>query len=58
MIKQAGVNNTNTQLLLNAISPIFSMITAILGESLLDKLGRRNFKLTGLAGALVQYILL
>ncbi|KAM0326602.1 hypothetical protein ACHAQA_006471 [Verticillium albo-atrum] len=58
MIKQAGITNTDTQLLLNAINPIFSMIAAIYGASLLDKLGRRKMMLAGLTGALASYILL
>ncbi|CRK34472.1 hypothetical protein BN1723_014864, partial [Verticillium longisporum] len=49
MIKQAGITNTDTQLLLNAINPIFSMIAAIYGASLLDKLGRRKMMLAGLS---------
>ncbi|RXG46667.1 hypothetical protein VDGE_08212 [Verticillium dahliae] len=58
MIKQAGITNTDTQLLLNAINPIFSMIAAIYGASLLDKLGRRKMMLAGLSGGLISYILL
>ncbi|KAL9945934.1 hypothetical protein D7B24_005203 [Verticillium nonalfalfae] len=58
MIKQAGITNTDTQLLLNAINPIFSMIAAIYGASLLDKLGRRKMMLAGLTGGLISYILL
>lgn len=58
MFESAGITNTNTQLLLNAINPIFSMIGAIYGASLLDKLGRRKMMLWGLAGSLFFYILL
>ncbi|KAG7145717.1 Lactose permease like protein [Verticillium longisporum] len=58
MIKQAGITSTDTQLLLNAINPIFSMIAAVYGASLLDKLGRRKMMLTGLSGGLISYILL
>ena len=58
MIKNAGITDTNTQLLLNAINPIFSMIAAIYGATLLDKLGRRTMMMGGLSGALVCYILL
>lgn len=58
MIKSAGITDTNTQLLINAINPIFSMIGAIYGATLLDKLGRRTMMLGGLAGALVFYIML
>jgi MFS family permease len=58
MIKSAGIVDTNKQLLINAINPIFSMIAAIYGASLLDKLGRRTMMLGGLAGALVCYIFL
>ncbi|KAH7006989.1 lactose permease [Ilyonectria destructans] len=58
MIKSAGITNTNTQLLINAINPIFSMIGAIYGASLLDKLGRRPMMLWGLTGAMISYIFL
>lgn len=58
MFESAGITNTSTQLLLNAINPIFSMIGAIYGASLLDKLGRRKMMLWGLAGSLFFYILL
>lgn len=58
MFKTAGITNTDTQLLLNAINPIFSMIGAVYGASLLDKLGRRKMMLAALAAALFFYILL
>ncbi|KAF7553352.1 hypothetical protein G7Z17_g3705 [Cylindrodendrum hubeiense] len=58
MIKSAGITNTNSQLLINAINPIFSMIGAIYGASVLDKLGRRPMMLWGLAGAMISYIFL
>ncbi|KXS93863.1 hypothetical protein AC578_3413 [Pseudocercospora eumusae] len=58
MIKQAGITDTSKQLLLNAINPIFSMLAAIYGATLLDKLGRRTMLLAGLSGALVAYCLL
>lgn len=58
MIATAGISSKNTQLLINAINPIFSMMGAVYGASLLDKLGRRTMMLGGLAGALVCYILL
>lgn len=52
IVKQAGITNPSTQLLLTAINPIFSMIAAVYGATLLDKLGRRKMLLGGLAGAL------
>lgn len=58
MFESAGITDTDTQLLLNAINPIFSMLGAIYGASLLDKLGRRKMMLWGLAGSLFFYILL
>lgn len=58
MIESAGIDDENTQLLINAINPIFSMIAAIYGASLLDRLGRRPMMLWGLAGSLFCYILL
>jgi MFS family permease len=58
MIESAGITDTNTQLLINAINPIFSMLGAIYGAALLDKLGRRTMMLGGLAGSLVFYVML
>jgi MFS family permease len=58
MIKQAGITDTNKQLLLNAITPIFSFLGAVYGASLLDKLGRRTMMLAGLTGGLFAYCLL
>lgn len=58
MIEQAGITDSNTQLLLNAINPIFSMIAAVYGATLLDKLGRRKMLLFGLFGGLISYIFL
>ncbi|KAK7744379.1 hypothetical protein SLS62_010167 [Diatrype stigma] len=58
MIKTAGITDTSTQLLINAINPIFSMIGAVYGATLLDKLGRRTMMLCGLCGALVCYSML
>jgi MFS family permease len=58
MIKQAGIEDDNRQLLITAINPIFSMLGAIYGASLLDRLGRRKMMMGGLIGGLVAYILL
>ena len=58
MFKQAGITSPNTQLLLTAINPIFSMMGAIYGASLLDRLGRRTMLLGGLTGGLFAYCLL
>lgn len=58
MIENAGITNTNTQLLINAINPIFSMIGAIVGATMLDRLGRRPMMMYSLCAALVCYIML
>ncbi|KAI1848839.1 hypothetical protein JX265_001169 [Neoarthrinium moseri] len=58
MIKSAGIHDESKQLLINAINPIFSMIAAVYGATLLDKLGRRPMMLFGLMGALVFYCML
>lgn len=58
MIIQAGITDTNKQLLINAINPIFSMLGAVYGASLLDKLGRRTMMIAGLTGGLFSYCLL
>lgn len=58
MILQAGITSSNKQLLINAINPIFSLMGAVYGATLLDKLGRRTMLLGGLAGGLIAYIML
>ena len=58
MIAAAGIEDTNKQLLINAINPIFSMLAAIYGATLLDRLGRRTMLMGGLVGALFSYVLL
>ena len=58
MFEVAGITSTNTQLLLTAINPIFSMIAAVYGATLLDKLGRRKMLLWGLTGGMFAYVLL
>lgn len=58
MIKQAGITDPNKQLLINAINPIFSMMGAVYGATLLDKLGRRVMLIGGLTGGLFSYVLL
>ncbi|KAK6072044.1 hypothetical protein SCUP234_08715 [Seiridium cupressi] len=58
MIASAGIADKNKQLLINAINPIFSMIAAVYGATLLDKLGRRPMMLCGLLGSLIFYIML
>ncbi|KAJ2987340.1 hypothetical protein NUW58_g4563 [Xylaria curta] len=58
MVAAAGIDNTNTALLINAINPIFSLIASVYGATCLDKLGRRPMMIWGLAGSCVFYILL
>ncbi|KAK8878735.1 lactose permease [Apiospora arundinis] len=58
MVEAAGIKDTSKQLLINAINPIFSMLAAAYGATLLDKLGRRTMMLWGLGGALACYVML
>jgi sugar porter (SP) family MFS transporter len=58
MLKKAKILDPNKQLLINAINPIFSMIAAVYGATLLDKLGRRKMLMGGLSGGLLAYVLL
>jgi len=58
MVKQAGILDPNKQLLINAINPIFSMLAAVYGATLLDRLGRRKMLIGGLIGGLGSYVLL
>ncbi|KAH8743296.1 general substrate transporter [Diaporthe sp. PMI_573] len=41
MLLNAGMTNTNTQMLLNAINPILSMIASVAGTAVLDRFGQR-----------------
>lgn len=58
MVEAAGITDKNKQLLINAINPIFSLIAAVYGATLLDKLGRRTMLMAGLTGALFSYVML
>ncbi|KAH6685723.1 lactose permease, partial [Plectosphaerella plurivora] len=58
MVENAGITDSNTQLLLNAINPILSMAAAVTGAFFLDKFGRRPMMMGALTGSLVFYILL
>lgn len=58
MILNAGIKSTNKQLLINAINPIFSMLAAVYGATLLDRIGRRKMLMGGLIGGLFAYVLL
>lgn len=58
MIKNAGITNTNTQLLLNAINPIVSLIAAVIGTGFLDKVGRRVMMMGALTGACLFFTLM
>lgn len=53
MFSQAGITNPNTQLLLNGLNPVFSMIASLAGAATLDRFGRRKALLFSTAGALV-----
>lgn len=50
VVEQAGITNTHTQLLLNALSPVFCWIASILGSTLSDRIGRRPLMLWGFTG--------
>ncbi|KAK3613778.1 hypothetical protein LTR56_027682 [Elasticomyces elasticus] len=58
MIEAAGITSSSTHLLINAINRIFSLIAAVYGATLFDKLGRRVMLMAGLVGALGSYVLL
>lgn len=53
MLGQAGIDNANTQLLINALNPITSMIASILGALTLDWYGRRKILLFSTAGSVI-----
>lgn len=58
MMKNGGITDTNKQLLITAINPIFSLLGSLYGCTLLDKLGRRQMLMWGLIGSLIFYALL
>jgi MFS family permease len=58
MVKNAGIEDTNTQLLLNAINPVMSYFAAVFGSAILDKFGRRVMMMSALAGCNACFILL
>lgn len=58
MVENAGITNTNVQLLINAINPIICWVAAMIGSTILDKFGRRTMMMAGLTGALIWYCFL
>lgn len=42
MVEQAGIDDQDTQLLLNGIMPVVSFVAALIGCSQVDRLGRRK----------------
>lgn len=58
MIENAGITDTNTQLLLNAINPLASLVAAVIGTTLLDKIGRRKMMIGALIGSCFFFALL
>lgn len=58
MIKNAGITNTNTQLLLNAINPLVSLVAAVVGTGFLDKVGRRVMMMGALTASCFFFALM
>ncbi|OJJ06634.1 hypothetical protein ASPVEDRAFT_56213 [Aspergillus versicolor CBS 583.65] len=50
IVSQAGISDPHTQLLLNALNPVFSWISAMTGAMFSDTLGRRPLLLAGFSG--------
>lgn len=50
IVAQTGIDNPHTQLLLNALNPVISLVAAVMGALLLDRVGRRPFLLSGVLG--------
>ena len=42
MLEDIGITKTNQQLLMNALSTVFSFLRGIFGSFMVDRLGRRN----------------
>ncbi|MBE3047855.1 MFS transporter, partial [Candidatus Bathyarchaeota archaeon] len=57
MIENAGITNTDTQLLLNAINPLASLFAAIAGTTVLDRFGRRKMMIGALVSSSVFFAL-
>ncbi|WYZ45806.1 hypothetical protein EsH8_IX_000031 [Colletotrichum jinshuiense] len=58
MLKNSGMTNSNTQLLINAIYSVICWISAMCGSAILDKFGRRAMMMGGLTGCLISYIMM
>ncbi|KAH6676855.1 putative MFS monosaccharide transporter [Plectosphaerella plurivora] len=50
IVQQTGIKDAKTQLLLNALNPVFSWVAAVVGSMLADRAGRRPLLLAGFAG--------
>lgn len=46
MLGQAGITNVNTQLMLQGVIAVISFIGALIGSTLVDKVGRRKMLFT------------
>lgn len=46
MLDQAGIKDTNTQLMLQGVIAVISFIGALIGSSLVDRVGRRKMLFT------------
>ncbi|KAJ1534925.1 hypothetical protein HK405_015902, partial [Cladochytrium tenue] len=57
MLDQAGISDTHTQLLLNAINSLVSFAAALTGASLVDRLGRRPLLIWATLGAMLMFVL-
>ena len=58
MLENAGITDSNTQLLLNAINPLASLVAAVVGTTFLDKVGRRKMMIGALIGSCFFFALL
>lgn len=46
MLEQAGITNVNTQLMLQGVIAVISFIGAVIGSTLVDRVGRRRMLFT------------
>ncbi len=58
MLTNAGITNPSTQLLINAINTIISMLSAIAGSFVMDYFGRRKMFLFSTTGTLGVFIII
>lgn len=58
MFAQTGIESSDTRLILNGIYPIFCLIAAVWGATLLDRLGRRQMLIWATSATIVCFAII